>query len=171
MSILDASLDTSFWRFATQIGVVPYLFSFFRIHYCQAVEREIVTTDPNKTSLIYPQAMHFLVSKEDGRLHQREPKVPLTRFGLGEAHAIALAREQSWVLLINDARPLRFAESLGLKCICVPDFCALLYSHGKITYPATLGYLRRLVHNTSPTLLESARKIVDNMAKKRGDLK
>jgi len=43
--MLDASLDTSFWNIAAQIGVAPYLFAFFRVHYCLAVEREIVTTD------------------------------------------------------------------------------------------------------------------------------
>ena len=80
MAILDASLDTSFWKFASQIGVVPYLFSFFRVHYCEAVEREIVTTDPNETPLIYPQAMLFIVFKEDGRLHQREVAVPFNLF-------------------------------------------------------------------------------------------
>ena len=80
MAILDASLATSFWKFASQIGVVPYLFSFFRVHYCEAVEREIVTTDPNETPLIYPQAMLFIVFKEDGRLHQREVAVPFNLF-------------------------------------------------------------------------------------------
>ncbi len=94
MAILDASLDTSFWKFASQIGVVPYLFSFFHLHYCDAVEREIVTTDPKQTPLIYPQAMLFIVFKEDGRLHQREPKAPFNLFGTGEAHAMALAQEQ-----------------------------------------------------------------------------
>lgn len=49
-------------------------------------------------------------------------------FGTGEAHAIALARERSWILLINDARPLEFAQSLGIECVAVPDFCVLLYS-------------------------------------------
>ncbi|RME43060.1 MAG: hypothetical protein D6791_16340, partial [Chloroflexi bacterium] len=36
MTLLNASLDTSFWNVAAQIGVVPYLFSFFRVHYSQA---------------------------------------------------------------------------------------------------------------------------------------
>ncbi len=73
MQIVNASLDTSFWNIASQIGVVPYLFTYFRVHYCQAVEQEIITTDPNETPLVYPQAMLFMVLKEDGRLHLADP--------------------------------------------------------------------------------------------------
>lgn len=83
--ILNASLDTSFWTIAAQIGVVPYLFAYFRIHYCRAVEAEIIATDPHETPLIYPQAMLFQIMQEDNRLHRIEPENPLTQFGAGEA--------------------------------------------------------------------------------------
>jgi hypothetical protein len=89
--MLNASLDTSFWNIAAQVGVVPYLFTFFRIHYCRAVEDEIVTMDPDETPLIYPQAMLFRVMREDGRVHHAELERPLAQFGAGEAGAIALA--------------------------------------------------------------------------------
>ena len=169
MALLDASLDTSFWNIAAQIGVIPYLFSFFKVHYCQAVEQEIITTDPDETPLVYPQAMLFIVLKEDGRLHQAEPEDPVELFGSGEAHAIALAREQSWTLLINDARPLEFAQSLGIECVAVPDFCVLLYSQGKITYPAVRGYLGRLRPTTSPSLIHRAEQIVEEIAVRRNE--
>ncbi len=169
MEMLDASLDTSFWNVAAQIGVVPYLFAFFRVHYCQAVEDEIVTTDPGETPLVYPQAMLFKVLKEDGRLHHTEPQRPLSLFGVGEAHAIALAREHSWVLLINDCRPLEFARSIGIQCVSVPDFCVLLYAESKITLRAVRGYLRRLASTTSPLLLQTAEAVVDEIARKRGE--
>lgn len=168
--LLSASLDTSFWNIASQVGVVPYLFSFFEVYYCEAVEREIVTTDPDETPLVYPQAMLFQVLKEDGRLHRREPEKPLTMFGAGEAHAVALALEHSWVLLINDARPLTFAQSLGVQCVSVPDFAVLLYSQSKITYAAIQGYLRRLSPTTSPILVEKAEQVVTEIARKRGEL-
>ncbi|MCC9076248.1 hypothetical protein FKZ61_009010 [Litorilinea aerophila] len=171
MALLDASLDTSFWNIAAQIGIAPYLFSFFRVYYCRAVEQEIVTTDPDETSLIYPQAMLFMVLKEDGRLYPAEPEEPLHIFGTGEAHAIALARERSWILLINDVRPLEFARSLGIECVAVPDFCILLYSQGKITYSAVRGYLRRLTMTTSPKLIQQAEQIVEEIASKRGEWK
>lgn len=171
MALLNASLDTSFWTLAAQIGVAPYLFSFFRVHACSAVEQEIVSTDPGETPLVYPQAMLFLVLKEDGRVQRAEPEEPLRLFGPGEAHTIALARERSWVLLLNDARPLTFAQSLGLSCVAVPDFCMLLYSQGKITYPATRGYLRRLAPTTSPALIRQAEQLVEEIARMRGDVR
>ena len=167
--MLDASLDTSFWNIAAQIGVVPYLFAFFHIHYCQAVEDEIVTTDPNETPLIYPQAMLFKVLKEDGRLHHAEPQQYLALFGDGEAYAISLAQKRSWVLLINDYRPLQFARALGIQCVSVPDFCVLLYAEAKITLRAVRGYLRRLASTTSPSLLREAEAVVTAIARKRGE--
>lgn len=170
IALLNASLDTSFWNIAAQIGVVPYLFSFFNAHYCQAVEREIITTDPDETPLIYPQAMLFIILKEDGRLHRVEPEKPLELFGTGEAHTAALARERDWTLLINDARPLQFAQSLGIDCVAVPDFCALLYSQGKISYPAARGYLDRLAPTTSQNLIQQAEQMIDRIAAKRGEL-
>lgn len=168
--ILDASLATSFWNIASQIGVVPYLFSYFRVHYCESVEHEIVTTDPGETPLIYPQAMLFMVLKEDGRLHHQEPDKPMPLFGVGEAHAIALARERSWALLINDARPLAFAQSLNIPCVNVPDFCVLLYAQEKITHMAVQGYLKRLTMTTSPTLIQRAEAIVTLLAQDKGDV-
>lgn len=167
--ILDASLDTSFWNYAARIGLVPYLFSFFRVHYPAAVEEEIVTTDADETPLIYPQAMLFRLLKEDGRLLLKNPQKPLHLYGSGEAHAIALAHENAWVLLINDARPLLFAQSLGIPCVSVADFCIFLYAQGKITYPAVKGYLKRLQPNTSPKFIQEAISIIEKIAILRGD--
>lgn len=167
--ILNASLDTSFWNIAAQIGVIPYLFDFFQVHYCLAIENEIITTNPNETPLIYPQAMLFKILQEDNRLHHAEPIHPLPNFGVGEANAIALAREQGWVVLINDYRPLQLAQSLGLRCISVPDFCALLYAEQKITYRAVSGYLRRLAFTTSPQLIQFVEQVIGKIADDRGD--
>jgi len=167
--IRSASLDSSFWNIASQIGLTPYLFSYFKVYYCRAVEQEIVTTDPNETPLIYPQAMLFQVLREDGRLHRREPEKPLTIFGVGEAQAIALAREQSWVLLINDVRPLRLAQDMGIVCVAVPDFAVFLYSQRRITIAAVHGYLRRLTNTTSPALIAQAQQMITHIAQKRGE--
>lgn len=164
MVIQNASLDTSFWVMSSQIGLIPYLFDFFRVHYCQAVADEIITTDPETTTLIYPQAMLFRVMRDDGRLNLVEPEKPLHLYGVGEAHAIALAREQNWVLLINDSRPLQFAQSIGVFCVSVPEFCVLLYTQGKITEAAALGYLKRLRSTTSPRLLNKAEQVVNEFA-------
>lgn len=167
--IRNASLDTSFWNIAGRVGLVPYLFSYFRVFYCQAVEREIVATDPAQTPLIYPQAKLFQVLREDGRLHHHEPEKPLSLFGEGEAHAIALAQEQSWLLLINDVRPLRFAQDLGITCVAVPDFAVFLYSQQRLTLAAVKGCLKRLTTTTSPALIEQAEKLVFHLAQTRGD--
>ena len=165
MVIQNASLDTSFWVISSQIGLIPYLFDFFRVHYCQAVADEIITTDPETTTLIYPQAMLFRIMRDDGRLTLVEPGKPLHLYGVGEAHAIALARERDWALLINDSRPLQFAQSIGISCISVPEFCILLYTQGKITEAATLGYLKRLRSTTSPQLLTKAEQVVNEFAR------
>ncbi|MCL4868833.1 MAG: hypothetical protein KJ063_07695 [Anaerolineae bacterium] len=165
----NISLDTSFWVLGTQIGIIPYLFLFFRVHYCQQVEQEIVTTNPNESPLIFPQAILFMVLQQDGRLHKSEPTQSIAMFGPGESHAIALALENKWALLINDVRPLVYAQSLGIPCVTVPDFCLLLYTQGKITYPAIQGYLQRLVNTTSPRLIDQAKQAANYIANQRGD--
>lgn len=167
--ILNASLDTSFWNRASEIGVAPYLFQFFYVHYCDAVRHEIITTNPEETTLIYPQAMLFQVFEEDGRLLHTEPAKPLKRLGVGEAHAIALAFETGWHLLINDSRPLAFARTLGLSCVSVPAFCLVLYQQQKITYPACRGYFRRLAATTSTSLITQAQEVAQKIAEERGE--
>lgn len=170
MAQQNASLDTSFWSIATQVGVVQYLFRFFNVFYCSAVEREINSTDSDETALVFPQAMLFRVLREDGRLHHTEPEAPERLYGVGEAHAIALARERSWILLINDFRPLQFARALGIQCVSVPGFCVLLYSEQLITLPAVEGYLQRLANTTSPGLIRQAELTVEEIARMRGEL-
>ena len=120
MELQDASLDTSFWSIAAQIGVVPYLFAFFRVNYCTAVENKIVTTSPDRTPLVYPRQC-FSQCRGGGQTctYRAEPVAPIKSFGIGEAHAIALARERSWILLINDTRPMQFAQSLGIRSLRV----------------------------------------------------
>ncbi|MBX3009891.1 MAG: hypothetical protein KF832_00235 [Caldilineaceae bacterium] len=167
--LLNASLDTSFWNRAADVGITAYLFSFFRVYYCRVVKDEIITTDPNETALIYPQAMLFTVFEEDGRLQQAEPQNTLSLYGLGEAAAIALAREQQWILLINDQRPLLFAESLEIHCVCVPDFCVFLYSQGKVTAAAAEGYLERLRPTTGKQLIVRAQEVLKRVREQRGE--
>ncbi|MCE7987192.1 MAG: hypothetical protein DYG89_38970 [Caldilinea sp. CFX5] len=167
--ILNASLDTSFWTYASQVGVAPYLFNFFGVHYCQAVRNEIITTNPKETTLVYPQAILFMVFEEDGRLQQIEPQKPLTLFGVGEAHAIALAKERQWVLLTNDARPLFYARSLGITAVSVAGFCVLLYAEGIITLNAVTGFVKRLSVTTSATLIAEATHTIAEVARERGE--
>lgn len=166
--ILNASLDTSFWNRACEIGVAAYLFGYFKVHYCDAVRREIVTTDPEETRLIYPQAMQFKIYEEDGRLHKAEPQTTLRRFGIGEAAAISLAIEKQWVLLINDNRPLMFAQMQGISCISAPEFCVFLFAEGRITYAAVDGYLNRLLSTTNYTLVAQAAQALALLIEKRG---
>lgn len=169
MTLLNASLDTSFWTYASQIGVAPYLFTFFQVYYCQAVKNEIITTHPSETTLIYPQAMLFMVFEEDGRLKPIEPQKPLSIFGVGEAHAIAVAKERQWILLINDGRPLVYARSLGITTVSVPGFCVLLYAKGMITLNAVTGFMKRLSTTTSAALIAEATHTVAEIAKQRGE--
>ena len=112
--------------------------------------------------------MLFKVLQESGRFQLEEPQKPLTRFGVGEAYAIALALEQNWALLINDRRPLLFAEALSIRCMSVADFCVILYAESKITYAACQGFLKRLTPSTSSGLILRAEQVLAGIAKQRG---
>jgi hypothetical protein len=73
------------------------------------------------------------------------------------------------VRLLNDNRPLVFARLLGIDCISVPAFCALLYEKGQLTYPAIEGDLKRLAMTTSPVLHAEAERVVRHLASQRGE--
>lgn len=159
----NASLDTSFWVVACQIGVVQYLFDFYEVHYCPVVREEIASGDPARPSLVFPQAKMFQVFMEDGRLKQAKPRRLFTVFGAGEAGAIALARERGWALLINDFRPYHLARSLGIQAVSVPEFCLVLAAAGLVTPAAAHGSLDRLRATTSRSLLELARESLERL--------
>jgi hypothetical protein len=73
------------------------------------------------------------------------------------------------VLLINDARPLFYARSLGIIAVSVAGFSVLLYAEGMITLNAVTGFVKRLSATTSATLIAEATHTIAEIARARGE--
>ena len=95
--------------------------------------------------------------------------MPLRLFGPGERAAINLALEHpDWALLIDDLRPFRAAEGMGLRPISTPVYAASLFERDILDETAVLGVLARLAARStvSPHLIDLALSQVANAEKK-----
>lgn len=159
----NATLDSSFWIHAVAAGLVEHLLEDFDVTVAQAVADELPETYPSGARL------HGLVREH--RVHLQEPvSTVLELFGPGERSAINLAMEHSdWTLLMDDVRPFRAAENLGLAPVSSPAYAASLYGRGILDKQAVLTALARLAARStlSPQLIDLALGQVATIAKER----
>src|SRR3712207_3671185 len=110
-----AALDTSFWTVGHRADVLQYLFEYFQVHVPPTVRGEILAVDARYPRRRYGNAELFRVLEGAGLIRSAAPSGVDTRFGRGEAEALALAQAHGWWLLINDRGPLLHARSLRIR--------------------------------------------------------
>ena len=159
----SATLDSSFWINAVAGGLLDYLLNDFELHIAPAVERELPETYPSGARL------HRLI--EAKRIALVAPTVmALDRFGPGEREAISLAAQhREWTLLLDDLRPFRAAETMGLMPVSTPAYTASLYERRILDEIAVLTVLARLAvrATVSPQLIGLALTQVATSLKER----
>lgn len=166
---IAAVLDTSFWINAYRAELYQYLPRHFDVHYCSEVRDEIERPDPRHPLVIYPDTQAFRLMCHGGFLHPKDPARHVKLFGRGESLAIALAEQESWVLLIDDMAPFKYASnSLGLKAITSPTFMLHLFASGEFTYKGAIERLSRLENAISRELLDPVRRTIDLIERRKG---
>ncbi len=109
----------------------------------------------------------------NGRIAVDEPHSMLVeRYGPGERAAMNLALENpDWLLLIDDVRPFRAAEALGLSPVSSPAYIASLVQRGVVNREAALVRLGRLAARStiSSQLIELALGRIAEITKERGE--
>lgn len=159
----NATLDSSFWIHAAVSGVIEYLLEDFDLAVPQAVADEL-TED-------YPSGARLHRYIREGRIGVQDPhSAAIDRFGPGERAAINLAIEKrDWVLLMDDWRPFRAAEELGLAPVSSPVYAAALYRRRVLDERTVLNVLARLSARStvSPQLIGLALGQVAQTAKER----
>ncbi|MGH2460680.1 MAG: hypothetical protein ACRDIY_17640 [Chloroflexota bacterium] len=126
-----AVLDASFWVNAMRSGVTAYLTEYFTLIAPPLVSAELAVLlgypDP-------PEAVtRFAEWRSDGRVSVVAPRETFARFDVGENEAIALARERSCVLLIDNCEPRDYSRGpLGLRVVDSPAFVVFLYDQGRL---------------------------------------
>jgi predicted nucleic acid-binding protein len=147
-----ATIDSSFWINAHRSNLLMYAMRSFEIYFVPQVAAEM--------SRIFPSGQEFWRSVDDGLLQPRTPSIEqVTEFGPGERAAMNLALENpEWLLLIDDHRPLRRAESLGIRATCTPALVVHWYGVGEISLQNAIEGLARLaaLQTLSPELIRIA---------------
>ena len=137
----NASLDASFWINAYNGEIVHLVPDYFRLFACGVVAEEIrYPLDVLGLSAAGP--LLFNEWCRAGIITLQDPQTPVDWFQRGENAAIALAIEQGYFLLIDDANPYHMARSKGLKVVGTMDFAVLLYDHGRLSYDAALAAIQ-----------------------------
>ncbi len=147
-----ATLDSSFWINAIAGGVVDYVLEDYELTIGPTIAQELPKTYPGGARL------HALI--EEKRIRVETPKASiLERFGPGEREAISLAaQDRAWTLLIDDLRPSRVAEEMGLAPVSTPTYTVALYSRALLSEVEVLTALARLAARgtVSPQLIALA---------------
>lgn len=159
----SATLDSSFWIHAAVSNVIGHLLDDFELYVPSAVASELTEDYPSGARL------HSLIKEARVRV-QDAKSATFDSFGPGERAAINLALENSgWVLLMDDLRPFRAAEELGLAPISSPVYAASLYERGRLDEQAALTVLARLTARStvSPRLINVALSQMAQTAKER----
>jgi len=153
---VGASLETSFWKHVWMLHLAPYLFDCFEVFYCSEVHREIHSPYPGFPTVVHPRIKLFDVLA-GVNLRQQDPAgYDTALYGPGEAQALALAAERGYVLLIDDYRPLRYAQKQGVFIISSPDLVVKLCVDGILTCRMGRDRIERSRAEVSPLLLDKA---------------
>lgn len=162
----NASLDASFWINAHDANLVRFLPDYFQLFVCQAVAEEIRypldvlgIEDANGPLL-------FVEWCRSGIINLAEPRKPVDWYQAGENAAIALAIEQGYFLLIDDANPYHLARSQGLSVIGTADLAVFLYDQGRLTYEETTAAIQAL--RSSKKQKRDALITLANLAREKG---
>ena len=159
----NATPDSSFWINAVAAGLVEHLLEDFDLWVPSAVVAELTKAYPSGALL------HRLIAAD--RVRVAEPAtLALERFGPGERAALSLAAQhRDWSLLLDDLRPFRAAQELGLAPVSSPAYAASLYGRNIIDERGVLTALARLAARStvSPQLIALALSQVATTLKER----
>ena len=159
----NATLDASFWINLVAARLLAHLLDDFDLWVPEAVASEL------PDSYASGALLRELIS--EGLVRTIGPTTAaLQRFGPGEREAIGVASEhRDWALLLDDVRPFRAAQELGLDPICSPAYAASLYARKLLDGPEALLALARLAARStvSPQLIALALSQVATILKER----
>ena len=159
-----AVLDTSFWTIAYRAEVAANCLDLFRIVVPRAVESEIRSVQVDAPRREYPYVTLFRHLRSQMLDPPADAPPPLSRFGPGEAEAIAIARHLGAFLLINERPAAVYARSLGLFPVTVSDVVVALRTRGVISDRAARRKLDAIEGNTTVSIIAEARRALDRLA-------
>jgi predicted nucleic acid-binding protein len=161
----NASLDASFWINACASGTIEFVPNYFQLFAVPLIAEEIrypLTT----LNIQSASALLFNAWVSAARITLQDPQTSLHWFHQGENAAIALAIEQDYFLLMDDANPYHRAKSMGLKIVGTAEFIVLLFDHNLITYPRAVEAVQQT--NISKGQKRAALIAVEMLMRRKG---
>jgi predicted nucleic acid-binding protein len=162
----NASIDASFWINVCAGNIVTYLDDYFHLFTTDEVAAEIrypldILGIRSQSSLLFNEWL------KQNTITIQNPEKPVSWFQSGENSAIALAIEQRYFLLIDDANPYHRAKKAGLQVVGSSDFTIFLYDQGQVTFDSGLEVLRQIQvskkqRRTASVVLETLKRDKDN---------
>lgn len=138
----NASLDASFWINCCAAGIIQFVSNYFQLFAPIIVATEI-RYPLSVLGIQAASSVLFNTWVNSGQAILQDPQKPVNWFQQGENAAIALAVEQNYFLLMDDANPYHRAKSVGLKVIGTAEFIVLLFDHGHINYTAATDAVKQ----------------------------
>ncbi len=139
----NASLDASFWINVCAGKIEEHVVDYFQLFACDAVASEI-RYPFDVFEIQSNSALKFIHWVEQKIIKVQNPKRPLSWFQSGENAAIALAIENDYFLLIDDANPYHRSKSVGIKIVGTADFIVFLYERSEITYQMAIESMQKI---------------------------
>jgi hypothetical protein len=146
-----------------------YLFRFCTVCVPVGVRHAVLSPDPRYPLRVYGYQEFFRLLQAQGALLIRNPVQRVAQLHVGEAAALALARDEGWWLLINAQRALTCARQQGIKAVTAPEFVVYLYEVRLLSWRSTQGTLDGLAAHTGQRLMPAARDTVVALAQQRGE--
>lgn len=161
----NASFDTSFWINVCVGNTVAYVNEYFNLFTTNEVAEEIrypldILGIKSQSTLLFNKWLN------QDKITLQNPNNPVSWFQSGENAAIALAIEQRYFILIDDANPYHRAKNAGLSVIGSSDFTVFLYDQDHITFEGAMGALQQMqiskkLRRTASVTLESLKRLKD----------
>lgn len=160
----NASLDASFWINACAGNISEFIPIYFHVFAPTIVAQEIRYPLEHLGLQAYSSLLfNKLVQSAEIRLH--DAAVAVDWFQKGENAAIALALEQRYLLLIDDANPYHRAKASGLAVVGTAEFTILLFDHGRLNYSAATDAIKQM--NASKQQKRNGLTVLEMLARRK----
>ncbi len=161
----NASVDASFWINACRGEIIAHVPAYFVLFAPNIVAAEVR----------YPQTVLGIAAHSSvifdtwvaaGQVVIQDPQTPVDWFQVGENSAIALAIEQKYFLLMDDANPYHRAKAAGLSVVGAAELTVLCFDHGRISYIQAVDAIKQIRANKQ--LKRQSLTLLETLARRKG---
>jgi predicted nucleic acid-binding protein len=138
----SASIDASFWINACRGDIILHVADYFYLFASTTVAAEI-RYPLDVLGMAARSCILFNAWVQSENVVLQDPRKTVSWFQPGENAAIALAIEQRYFLLIDDANPYHRARAAGLQVVGMSEFVVLLFDHGRLTYTGAVDAIKQ----------------------------